>query len=307
MLSQLKRLRLQAKPPFSLQNKVAVITGGAEGIGWETAQLLRRQGCKIAIIDRNATTAQAAAHKLDSEALAICADVTQRDAMNKAVHDVIAHFGKVDLVIANAGITPSPTTLRTGNLNDFDAVLSVNITGVLNTVHPAIESLITQGGHILVVASCAAFCPPVAGAAYMVSKAAVEQLARGLKLELATHGVTVTTAYLGVVDTQLAKATLDGDPIGQALNQRLPKFLQKRLSAAEAAHTLVAAITRRSPTVIAPAGWLPYAWLRGIANPILDKFIIKDSTLHALLRKLEQRNLQHAHKQPPNINGDEHA
>lgn len=292
MLSPLKRLYSTANSPFSLQNKIAVITGGAEGIGWEMAQQLHQQGCKVVIIDRNALAAQAAAEKLGGETLWICADVTHRYAMHKAVNSAIDHFGKVDILIANAGITPPPATLRSGNLDDFDKVMSVNVTGVLNTVHPAIDSLIAQQGHLLVVASCAAFCPPVAGAAYMVSKAAVEQLARAFKLELACHGVTVTTAYLGVVDTQLAQATLDADPIGRALNQRLPHFLQKRLAPAQAANTLIAAIKHRSPTVIAPSGWAPYAWFRGIANPLFDKLILRDRSLATLLQQLEQRVLE---------------
>jgi len=307
MLVQLKRLRPFTKPPLTLRNKVAVITGGAEGIGWETAQLLEREGAKIAIIDRNPLALQVAKTKLGNGILTINADVTHRDHMHKAINEVKTHFGRIDLVVANAGITPPPATLRTGNLKDFDTVLGVNVTGVLNTIHPAIEFLIEQRGHILVVSSCAAFCPPVAGAAYMVSKAAVEQLARGLKLELATHGVTVTTAYLGVVDTQLAKNTLDLDPIGMILNQRLPKPLQKRLPPIEAAKVLVHAIKKRSPTVIAPLGWLPYAWLRGLANPLLDKFIVRDASLQKSLRELEQRNPNNAHKSPLSINGDKHA
>lgn len=288
-LSSLKRFLPKPKTSFDPRNKTALITGGADGIGWEISKQLHEQGANVVIVDRDTKKAQKAAKFLNNNALAITADVTDRAAMQIAIKDATQHFGRLDLVIANAGITPPPATLRTSSLSDFDRVMAVNVTGVLNTVHPAIDSLIQHQGHLVVVASCAAFCPPVAGAAYMVSKAAVEQLARGFKLELAPYGVTVTTAYFGVVDTQLAKATLDNDPIGQSLNNRLPAFLQQRLTPQDAGKVLLKAIKQRSPITIAPAGWAPYSWLRGMANPLFDKLIINDPRIKNLLQELEQR------------------
>lgn len=294
ILSSLKRFIAEPKVSFDPRNKTALITGGADGIGWEISKQLHEQGANVVIVDRNTKAAQRAVQLLNNNALAITADVTDRAAMQRAIQQATQHFGRLDLVIANAGITPLPATLRTSNLNDFDRVMAVNVTGVLNTVHPAIESLIQHQGHLVVVASCAAFCPPVAGAAYMVSKAAVEQLARGLKLELAPQGVTVTTAYFGVVDTQLAKTTLDNDFIGQSLNNRLPTFLQKRLTPHKAGEVLLKAIKQRSPTTIAPLGWAPYSWLRGIANPVFDKLIINDPKINNLLQELELRKTPNA-------------
>lgn len=290
MFSALKQFIPKQKISFQPRNKTALITGGAEGIGWEVSKQLHEQGANVVIVDRDTQAAQQAALSLNNNALVITADVTDRVAMQNAIEEATQRFGRLDLVVANAGITPSPATLRTSNLNDFDRVMAVNVTGVLNTVHPAIESLIQHQGHIVVVASCAAFCPPMAGAAYMVSKAATEQLARGLKLELAPYGVTVTTAYFGVVDTQLAKATLDNDPIGQSLNNRLPTFLRKRLTPENAGKVLLKAIQQRLPIIIAPTGWTPYSWLRGMANPLLDKLIINDPSIKTLLQELELRN-----------------
>ncbi|HLR17032.1 MAG TPA: short-chain dehydrogenase/reductase [Alcanivoracaceae bacterium] len=287
MSSLFKRLRPHK---FALRGKVALVTGGADGIGWETTQQLHQQGCKVVIVDHNAVAAEAACNTLGQNALWVCADVTDRAAMQQAIAQAIEHFGGLDVVVANAGITPPSATLRTSRLEDFDKVMAVNVTGVLNTIHPALENLIERQGHIVVVASCAAFCPPVAGAAYMISKAAVEQLARGLKLELVPHGVTVTTAYFGLVDTQLAQATLDHDPVGQSLNQRLPAFLQKRMAPKAAGLVLVKAIQGRAPVVIAPTGWMPYAWLRGMANPLFDKLLVNDTQLKHLLLDLEQRH-----------------
>lgn len=287
-LNQMRALLPRAHAPFELAGKVALVTGGADGIGRETLRQLLEQGASVACIDRNA--AALASIATQDKVLAIEADVTDRAAMRAATHQTIAHFGRLDLVIANAGITPPPATLRTGKPEDFDKVMAVNVTGVLNTVHPAIEELVRRQGQVLVIGSAAAFCPPAGGVAYMVSKAAVEQLARGLKLELAPFGVGVTLAYFGVVETQLARTTLDDDPIGEALNARLPALLRKRLPAQTAARTLIKAIRQRADSVIAPAAWAPYARLRGLANPLIDRLLLADPAIAELLRQLEARN-----------------
>ena len=287
--------RFSTSHGFNPRNKVVLITGGADGIGWETSKQLHQLGAKVAIVDRNPQAIQKVSKALGNSVLVITADVTDRTAMKYAVEQSIQHFGGLDLVIANAGITPPSATLRMSSLEDFDKVMAVNVTGVLNTIHPAIETLIEHQGHIVVVASCAAFCPPVAGSAYMISKAAVEQLARGLKLELAHHGVSVTTAYFGVVNTQLAQTTLDNDPVGKSLNSRLPTFLRSRLTAQQAGQVLVGAIFHRAPITIAPTGWKPYAWLRGIVNPIADQLIIHDKGIKQMLQQLEQHNTPNKH------------
>lgn len=286
-----RRLLSAKKPFFDVAGKVALITGGSDGIGWEAARQLHAQGASVVIINRKAEAGQKAVAALGGErALAIAADVSDRAAMQAAIAQTVAHFGRLDVVVANAGITPPPATLLTCKLEDFDRVISVNLFGVLNTVHPALPELIKRQGHIVVVGSAAAFCPPVGGAAYMVSKAAVEQLGRGLKLELAQHGVSVTVSYFGLVDTQLARATLDDDPVGATLEERLPAPLRKRISAQEAGEVLLQAIQQRAETSMAPMAWQPYSRLRGLINPAMDRVLMADPSLSQLLRDLECRN-----------------
>ncbi len=289
-LDLMRRLLQPAAPDLDVAGKVVLITGGADGIGLETARCLRARGALLVIVDRNETAAQNAVALLGKQsALAIAADVTDRAAMRAAIEQTLAHFGRLDVVVANAGITPPPATIRTSNLDDFDRVIAVNLTGVLNTVHPAIEALIKQQGHIVVVASCAAFCPPVAGASYMISKAAVEQLGRGLKLELAPHGVSVTVSYFGLVDTQLARTTLDNDPMGNDLNQQLPAPLRKRISAQHAGEVIANAIKKRAEHSMAPMAWESLSLLRGLVNPVLDRYLVGDPHIHDVLRELEAR------------------
>lgn len=274
---------------LDVKGRVALVTGGADGIGWETARQLHARGASVAILDRDGAAAERAARTLGARSLALTADVTDRARMREAIDEVGDRFGGLDIVVANAGITPPPATIRTSDPADFDRVVAVNVTGVLNTVHPAIESLITRRGHIVVVASVAAFCPPIAGAAYMVSKAAVEQLGRGLKLELAPHGVTVTVAYFGVVETALARAAFDVDPLGAELDAMLPRPLRARITAEHAGGVLVRAITSRAPTAVAPRAWGVISRLRGLVNPSIDRRLARDERLHALLAALERR------------------
>lgn len=283
-------------PPaeFNPNGKVALITGAAGGIGFETARQLLAQGARVLLVDCNKAAVEQAVKKLGADRVhAVAADVTDRAAMREVVETAISHFGRLDLVVANAGITPPPSTIRRCNPADFDRVMAVNVTGVFNSVHPAIEELVRQQGHILVVASAAAFCPPVGGSAYMVSKAAVEQLARALTLELAPLRVTVTTAYFGVVDTPLASATLDDDPVGRRLNQRLPALLRKRLPVEKAGALLVDAIRRRAASIVAPVAWRSYSWCRGVINPLADQILLHDSGLHDLLAELDKTETDH--------------
>lgn len=275
--------------PMEVAGRVALVTGGADGIGLETVRQLHALGASVAILDRNGDIAQRVADGLGGRALAIAVDVTDRAGMRAAVEKTIAHFGRLDIVVANAGITPPPATIRTCDPADFDRVMAVNVTGVLNTVHPSLEELIRRQGHIVVIASCAAFCPPVGGIAYMVSKAAVEQLGRGLKLELAGHGVSVTVSYFGLVDTQLARATLDNDPLGEDLNKQLPAPLRKRITPAEAGGVVVEAIRARAPHSMAPKAWEAFSRLRGLVNPPLDSLLVADTQLHKMLHDLEAR------------------
>lgn len=279
--------------PLELDGKVAVVTGGGNGIGRETAHSLAARGCLVAVVDADEAAAkQVAAEIGEHRAVGVAADVRDREAVAEAVRVVLRRWGKLHVVVANAGVTPEPATVRVGDPADFERVVSVNLFGVLNTAKATVEPLLHSRGHIAVVASAAAFCPPVGGASYMVSKAAVEQLGRALRLELAPHGVTATVCYFGVVDTRLAHATLDHDPLGRALNAMLPSPLRGRITAHEAAQAVVAAVERRRARTTAPAAWEPVSWLRGLLNPALDRLLVRDTRLHTLIRELEDRVLR---------------
>lgn len=143
--------------------------------------------------------------------------------MAKVVADTVAHFGRLDAVVANAGVTPSPSTIRTMDDADFDRVIGINLTGVYNTVRPpALDHIIKQRGHVVVVSSCAAFAPGAGGSPYMISKSAIEQFGRALRVELAVHGATAGVSYFGIVDTAMTHDMLDSDDLGKEIGGLLP-------------------------------------------------------------------------------------
>ncbi|SDH85051.1 NADP-dependent 3-hydroxy acid dehydrogenase YdfG [Actinokineospora alba] len=276
------------RPTYDVRDKVVLITGAGQGIGLALAKRLHAQGARVALVDVN-EAALARASLGEDRVFIATADVTDRAAMADAVSRVIDHHGRLDVVVANAGVTPSPATIRTMDLADYDRVVAINQTGVLNTVRPALEAVIASGGHVVVVASCAAFSPGVGGVAYMSTKAAAEQIGRALKLELAPHGATAGVAYFGFVDTPLATATLDDDPIGRRLDELLGWPLNHRITADAAAASIAEGIADRAGTTIAPARWLPYSLFRGVINAAVDRVLAKDRRVHQLIRDLEAR------------------
>ncbi|WP_280418391.1 short-chain dehydrogenase/reductase [Nocardia carnea] len=276
-------------PAFDVRGKVVLVTGAGQGIGRELVGILHRRGAVIAAVDIDADAARRAADELGSRACGIGADVTDRDRMEQVIGEVTGRFGRLDIVVANAGVTPVPATLRTMEPGDFDRVLNINLTGVFNTVHPALDEIVRSGGHVVVVSSCAAFAPGMGGSPYMISKAAVEQLGRALRVELAASGATAGIAYFGLVETPMTHAVLDADDLGRRINDLLPWPLSVRITAAQAARTIADGISRRAPRTIAPSGWQPYALLRGVINTVLDGRLAADSSVHDIVRAIEKR------------------
>jgi NAD(P)-dependent dehydrogenase (short-subunit alcohol dehydrogenase family) len=274
---------------YDLRGKVVLITGGTGGIGSATARELIGRGAKVAVVDVDPQTPQIAAHMSSHSALGSIADVCDRDALDLAVAEVVDRFGRVDVAIANAGILSRAATLRTTPTSSIESLLAINVTGVVNTIQAVMDQVIAHRGQFVLISSVFAFLNGMGTIPYAMSKAAVEQLGRGLRVELAAHGVSTTIAYFSLIETNMIKQGVDDDPAVDELLATLPRPLLKRLQPDTAATALADGLAHRSPRVMEPSRWKPLSALRGLLAPAMDSHLARDRRTRSALSKLDSR------------------
>jgi NAD(P)-dependent dehydrogenase (short-subunit alcohol dehydrogenase family) len=277
---------------FELSGKVALVTGGARGIGLGTAHALARRGARLVIVDLREDQAVAAAAQVHPDAIGLAADVTDRGAMQQVVATITERCGGLDVVVANAGIASRGATVRAMHGEAFDRVLAVNLGGVYNTVVTALPQIAARQGHVVVTSSVYAFLNGLGTAPYAMAKAGVEQLGRALRVELVPHGAGASVAYFGFIDTEMVRIGIDADPLGDRMLEALPRLLRKRLTPDQAGEAVARGIERRAPRIIAPKRWAAFSALRGIINPLLDNYMLKDAEIGAIVRELDARGDQ---------------
>lgn len=281
-------MRGEQMPRFVLTDKTALITGGTSGLGRATAELLVQRKARVVIVDVNPETPRLA-QDLSPHALGIVADVRDRDSLDEAVVRAVDRFGSVDISIANAGVLSRGATLRAMPAESVDQLFAVNIGGVVNTVSATLEQVIANRGHVVLISSVFAFLNGMGTIPYAMSKAAVEQLGRGLRVELAQHGATVTTAYFSLIETDMIRNGVDADPTVIKLMSALPRPLLTRIQPQQAARAIADAIEQRAPRVIRPARWSPLSAMRGVLSPVLDARLAADRQTLSTLGELEVR------------------
>ena len=266
---------------YSLSDKVVLITGAGRGLGAATANALAQRGARLVLADIDLSAAQEIAATLpNGRGLALQCDVTDFNSVQDAARRTLDEFGRIDVIIANAGVLGRGGTFRTLTPDQVSGVMSVNVDGVVNTVAATLESVISSRGQIVLVSSVFAYLNGAGAIPYAMSKAAVEQLGRGLGVELASHGASAMTAYFSLIETDMIRQGVDADPHVHALLSAMPKFILKRIKPQTAAAAIADGLERRQSSITVPGRWRPVAALRGVAGPIVDAKLARDAAVH---------------------------
>ena len=205
-----------------LGGSVAVVTGGASGIGLAIATLYASFGAQVAIVDRNQEAAAEAAAQIGRGAAAYSCDVTSSASVRETVQAVLAASGKVDILVNSAGRTLRTPTADVSE-EDWEGVIGTNLTGTLRACQIFGRHMLERGsGRIINIASLSSFVALAEVAAYSASKAAVASLTKSLAVEWAQRGVNVNAIAPGVFRTSLNQHLLDETERGRELLLRTP-------------------------------------------------------------------------------------
>jgi NAD(P)-dependent dehydrogenase (short-subunit alcohol dehydrogenase family) len=185
---------------------VAIVTGGASGIGKALAEALAERGCEVVLADLDAQLAENAASALCSRGLKATAaslDVTSFAAISKTIDETVQRCGRLDYMFNNAGISLSGE-VQAHRIEDWDRILDVNLRGVINGIQAAYPLFVSQGfGHIVNTASMRGLVPVPLSASYGATKAAVISISKSLRAEAASAGVRVSVLCPGVIKTPM--------------------------------------------------------------------------------------------------------
>jgi 3-oxoacyl-[acyl-carrier protein] reductase len=174
-----------------LEGKVALITGAGSGFGLGIAETFAREGAKVAIVDINEDAAKAAAGKIGTSAIGVGADVSKAADVNAAVERTLSAFGKLDIVVNNAGITHRNRSMLEVEEDEFDRIFAVNVKSIYLFAKAAIPLMQSQGGVIINVGSTAGLRPRPGLTWYNSTKGAVHTMTKSMAVELAPQKIRV--------------------------------------------------------------------------------------------------------------------
>lgn len=199
---------------ISLENQVAVVTGGSRGIGAATVRLFADAGCNVVFSYlRGSSAAHDVVHacrRTPGSVVAVRADVSKMADAGKLIDKAIKRFGRLDILVANAGIwNPDPQQIHEISERDWDRMVDVNLKGVFSVIRCAVPHMISQNrGRIIAVSSTAGQRGEAFHTHYAAAKGGVVSLVKGLATELAPHNILVNAVAPGWVDTDMAKPVL---------------------------------------------------------------------------------------------------
>jgi short-subunit dehydrogenase len=266
-------------------NKVTLITGASSGIGEALARELAQRKARLCLIARRGERLASLKAELENltEVMIMTCDVTDEVAMRQSVEMTLNHFGRLDLVIANAGRGVSGA-INQLSIEAFRGQFETNVFGVLNTVYPAMKALQDSKGQLVILGSIMSYLAFGGSAPYSMSKFAVRALAEALYHEWKPLGVSVTLICPGFVESEIRQVDNRGkfhpelkDPVSPWL--KMPKAVAAR-------KILKATASRKRELILTGHGRLGVAiksWFPGLFHGIVDAFNIRSGNQKARL------------------------
>ena len=234
------------------QDQVVLITGGGKGIGREIARIFGAAGARVAITGRDVDALNRQADEFCSlgyDVLAIPADVTDREACRAAVEQTVARFGRLDVLVNNAGMSMRGS-FRETSLETFQTMMDINFTGAVSMTHYALDHLLAAQGSVVFVSSLVGLKGLPGVAPYSAAKMALTAFSESLRCELWSSGVHVGIVYVSFTENDPGKTMYD------ARGNRVPLVRDRNSSTQEDVARAVVRTTarRRRATVLTPLG-----------------------------------------------------
>ena len=199
------------------QERVALVTGGSSGIGRATVQLLAKDGFRVASLDLSPGS--------DEAEVALEMDVADAPAVEQAVAEVLRRFGRIDVLVNNAGITGSQaaTICHETPVEDWDRVFAVNVRGAFLCTRSVLPAMLSQGsGHVITVASSAGLVAFPGRCAYTASKGGALMLAKSVAVDYAASGIRSNAVCPGFVQTPMTQWRLDVPELRARVERSIP-------------------------------------------------------------------------------------
>ena len=275
---------------YSLNGKVAVITGGTGGFATALAPALRRCGARIALLDldEGRTAEAAAALGPQDVARGWRADVRDLAGLESTMAAVAEHFGRIDVVLANAGLGEAAVLLSEDEPAHWERMVDVNLNGVYRTFRAAWPHVLRTGGYLLATSSMAAFVHSPLHGAYPASKAGVWAMCDTWRLEARHTGVAVGSLHPTFFDTPMMESVW-ADPAGHRIWNGNTKGLWKRTTIDVVVAETVRGIQRRAKRIAAPRRLTAVTLAPGITQAVIDRFGFPGRTVEEAIALIPAR------------------
>src|SRR5919202_987756 len=252
-----------ARTRYDLSGKAVLVTGGARGIGAESARRIAGRGARVAVVGLEPELLERVAHECGPGAAWFEADVTDLDALRRAVDGTVERFGGIDVAIANAGVAGGGVVAHS-DLEPMVRTIEINLIGSIRTLKLCLPHVSERRGYLLPVASIAAIAHAPGLAAYSATKAGIDAFANALRLEVRPRGVDVGCAYFSWIDTDMVRGGDDHRDFA-FLRGGLRGPFAKTYPLSGAVDAVVAGIQRPSRWVAYPRWIRPLILGRGLA------------------------------------------